>query len=495
MKVTIKRAATLMSALALTLLTGTASATNGYFTHGVGTESKGMAGSGVGSDGVSGPIMGASNPALAVFSNDSWEIGLGIFSPRRSYSAQGGLAGQFGTFTVNGNADGSSFDSGSEWFPIPYIAKNFNLGDTLKLNTSFYGRGGMNTDWADSSMSATSLACDFEPQNNVPPGPQVKTGEGTFCSGQTGVNLSQAFLGINLAGKAGDSFSWGVGPVFAFQMFEAKGVASFTGFTKTFNEAFPGYFAACLQGGGTQQQCQLQAQGQAAQDVTSLTNNDSDTSTGWGFAGGIWWAMGDSVSAGIAYQSKMSMSEFDDYSDLFAEAGGFDIPASTKVGISFKGSNNVRVNLDVEHTEFSDIASVGNPMANIAGCPTAGLGGTDVESCLGGSNGAGFGWDDMTTFKLGVEWLHNDSRVWRFGYSYGEQPIDGADVLFNILAPGVMEQHFTLGLSQRTSGGGAWNFSLMYAPTNTVRGVNMFDPTNEISIKMSQFEFEVSYLF
>jgi long-chain fatty acid transport protein len=465
MNVTIKRAATLMSALALTLLTGTASATNGYFTHGVGTESKGMAGSGVGSNAISGPIMGASNPALAIFAGDGWEIGLSAFSPRRSYEAGPSLAqGQGGAFTVGAG----SFDSSSEWFPIPYIAKNFRLGDSMVINTAFYGRGGMNTDWDDSGMTATSAACD-------PLGATVVTGPGPYCAGEAGVDLMQAFLALNLAGKAGDRFAWGIGPVFAFQMFEAKGVASFTPFTKTFAESFI-------------------TTGLPA-PAENLSDNDHDTSTGYGFAGGIWWAMGDSFSMGLAYQSKMSMSEFDDYSDLFAEAGGFDIPASTKLGLSFNGTNNVRVNFDVEHTEFSDVASVGNPMANIAGCPTAGLGGMDLESCLGGSNGAGFGWDDMTTFKLGVEWTHSDSRVWRFGYSYGEQPIDGADVLFNVLAPGVMEQHFTLGLSQRTSGGGQWNFSLMYAPTNTVKGVNMFDPTQEIEIKMNQFEFEISYLF
>ncbi len=465
MKVTFRHAAALLSALTLTLLTGTASATNGYFTHGVGTESKGMAGTGVGSDGVSGPIMGASNPALAVFSNDSWEVGLSVFSPRRSYSAGPSLAqGQGGAFTVGeGN-----FDSSSEWFPIPYIAKNFRLGNDLIINTSFYGRGGMNTDWDDSNSSATSLACD-------PTGQQVVTGPGPFCAGDAGVNLSQAFLSVNLAGKAGDGFSWGVGPVFAFQMFEADGVGSFTPFTKTFAESI-------LSGGGPV-------------PADNLTNNGRDTSTGFGFAGGIWWAMGDFVSAGLSYKSKLSMSEFDDYSDLFAEAGGFDIPASTMFGISFKGANNVRVNFDVEHTEFGDVASVGNPMANIAACPTAGLGGMDIESCLGGKNGAGFGWDDMTTFKLGVEWTHNDSRTWRFGYSYGEQPIDGADVLFNVLAPGVVEQHFTIGMTQRRSGGGAWNYSLMYAPSKTVTGVNMFDPTQEIEIKMNQFEFEVSYLW
>ena len=465
MNTTIRHAAALLSALALTLLSGAASATNGYFTHGVGTESKGMAGSGIGSDAINGPIMGASNPALAVFSNDSWEVGLAVFSPMRSYKASPSLAqGQGGAFTVGEGR----FDSSSEWFPIPYIAKNFKIAGDSVINLSFYGRGGMNTDWDSSSASATSQACD-------PTGAAVVTGPGPFCSGKAGVDLSQAFLAMNYADQVGDNFSWGVGPVFAVQRFEATGIASFTPFTKTFAESFI-------------------TTGMPA-PADNLTNNSHDTSTGWGFAGGLWFSVSDAVSIGAAYQSKMSMSEFKDYSDLFAEKGGFDIPASTKIGVSFAGTNNVRVNLDVEHTEYSDVASVGNPMANIAGCPTAGLGGTDLESCLGGKNGAGFGWDDMTTYKVGVEWARSDTTAYRFGYSYGGQPIQSADVLFNVLAPGVMEQHFTFGMTKMRSGGGAWNVSLMYAPSTSVTGTNMFDPTQTIKLEMSQFEFEVSYLW
>ena len=463
MRVHVRKTAAALSALGLCALSGAAMATNGYFTHGVGTESKGMAGTGVGSDGANGAIIGASNPALAVFADDGWAVGLSLFSPMRSYEAGTSLAqGQGGAFTIGAG----SFDSGSEWFPIPYVAKNFRLGSGNVINLAFYGRGGMNTDWEDSNASATSMACD-------PTGQAVVTGPGPFCGGDAGVDLSQAFLAVNFAGKAGENFSWGIGPVFAVQMFEAKGLAAFTPFTKTFAEAFI-------------------TTGMPA-PANNLTNNSHDTSTGFGFAGGIWWSMGQSVGAGLSYQSEISMDEFKDYSDLFAEGGGFDIPASTKFGISFEGMNNVRLNFDIEHTEFGGVDSVGNPMANIAGCPTAGLGGMDLESCLGGKNGAGFGWDDMTTYKLGVEWTHNDSSTWRFGYSYGEQPIQSADVVFNILAPGVMEQHFTFGMTKSRQGGGAWNFSVMYAPSKTVTGVNMFDPTQEIELEMSQFEFEVSY--
>ena len=58
-------AATLMIAFS-----SVASATNGYFTHGVGAESKAMAGTGIGSNAQMGPIIAASNPALAVFAKD-----------------------------------------------------------------------------------------------------------------------------------------------------------------------------------------------------------------------------------------------------------------------------------------------------------------------------------------------------------------------------------------------------------------------------------------
>ncbi len=454
-----------LSALGLLALSGVATATNGYFTHGVGSESKGLAGSGVGSDAAHGPIIAATNPALAVFAEDNWEVGVSAFSPMRDYEAsQSFVQGNFGAFSVGEG----KFESGSEWFPVPYVAKNWRLGNDMAMSFLFYGRGGMNTDWDNSDATATSQICD-------PTGAAVVTGPGPFCSGDAGVDLSQAFMALNFAGKSGDNFAWGIGPVFAVQVFEATGVTAFTPFTKTFASSI-------VSGGGPV-------------PATSLSNNGHDSSTGFGAAAGIWWAMGDAVSAGLSYQSKMSMSEFDSYSDLFAEDGGFDIPASTKFGISFEGNNDVRFNFDIELTEFSDVGSVGNSLTNIAACPTAQLGGTDLESCLGGKNGAGFGWDDMTTYKFGVEWTPSDTTTYRFGYSYGDQPIQEADVLFNILAPGLMEQHFTFGMTRRNPDGGAWNFMLMYAPQNTLTGPNLFDPTQEIELKMSQFEFEVSYLW
>lgn len=472
MKATQVRGFAAVVATAMFVFSGSALATNGYFTHGVGTQSKGMAGTGIGSNADMGAIMSASNPALGVFVDDNWEAGLSIFSPRRSYTASSSqLNGTLidlggGNFLPSFTMTPGKVDSSSEFFPIPYVAKNWSLQNDANITAAFYGRGGMNTDWDSSNASATSYFCGGDPLAGDPPA----TGPGPYCAGNAGVDLSQAFLTFNYSAKVGDNFAWGIGPVLAVQLFEANGVATFTPVTKTF-----------IASGGTT-------------FPTALTNKGHETSVGFGFAGGIWFGISDSVSVGLAYQSKMSMGEFDDYADLYAEAGGFDIPSSIKGGISFLASDALRVNLDIEHTAYGEVDSIGNPMINLFGCPAV-PGGTNIENCLGGSSGAGFGWEDMTTFKLGFEWQRDEVSTWRFGFSYGEQPIQSADVLFNVLAPGVMEQHVTFGLTRHAASGGEWNFSFMYAPEKSVTGPSLFDPTQTIQIEMSQLEFEVSYSF
>ena len=110
--------------------------------------------------------------------------------------------------------------------------------------------------------------------------------------------------------------------------------------------------------------------------------------------------------------------------DLFADGGSFDIPADLKVGLTFKPSDALAFNFDIEQIWYSDIDSVANPIANIFACPTAGFGGMDLESCLCGKNGAGFGWDDMTVYKLGMMWTNNEDWTWRLGEAVVGQQSD-----------------------------------------------------------------------
>ena len=441
---------------------GNAFATNGYFTHGNGTKNKAMAGSGIALP--EDAIDVTNNPAVAPFVGDQLVFGAAVFSPIRKYQTSDSLLnGQMGAFTIGPN----SLKSKSNYFVIPHIAKTWQLENDAAWALSFYGRGGMNTDWRGGTAT-------FDPDSPVGPAPIMTFpgtyGDGAFGgNGKAGVNLSQAFLDVTWAKKLSDNFSFGVSAVLVAQMFEANGVRTFSPYTKTFAES----------GGMAMPE--------------NLSNNGTDWSYGYGLKVGIHAPINDMFTLGAMYQTEISMSELDDYSDLFADKGGFDIPADLKLGITMHTSENFAFNFDIEHIWYSDIGSVGNPIANIFQCPTAGMGGTNLEMCLGGKKGAGFGWDDMTVYKVGMKWTNNEDFTWCLGYSYGEQPIPNSEMTFNILAPATIEHHFTGGFTLERTKGREWNVSLMYAPDSSVTGPQNFDPTQSVTFEMYQWELEVSY--
>ena len=80
------------------------------------------------------------------------------------------------------------------------------------------------------------------------------------------------------------------------------------------------------------------------------------------------------------------------------------------------------------------------------------------------------------------------------GFSTGGQPIGEDDLLFNILAPAVVENHLSLGVS-RTMGEHALHFAFTHAFNNAIEGPNPFDPAQTLKIEMNQLEFELAFTF
>ncbi|MFP4496347.1 MAG: OmpP1/FadL family transporter [Halochromatium sp.] len=121
----------------------------------------------------------------------------------------------------------------------------------------------------------------------------------------------------------------------------------------------------------------------------------------------------------------------------------------------------------------------------------------DARYCLGGSKGAGFGWDDMTVFKLGAQYAVDDTLKLRAGYSYGKNPIDGSQVAFNTLALATPEEHFTVGASYRVKDTIELTFWGMDAPEKSVSGPGAFtaDQAPEISMKQYEVGLNVAFLY
>jgi long-chain fatty acid transport protein len=437
---------------------GNAFATNGYFTHGNGTKNKAMAGAGIALP--EDAIDITNNPAVAPFVGDQLIVGAALFSPIRKYQTTDSLLnGNMGAITIGPN----NINSNSKYFVIPHIAKSWQLENGAAWALSFYGRGGMNTDWKGGTAT-------FDPDGPGPAGPM--TFPGTYGAGDAGVNFSQAFLDITWAKQLNDRLSLGISGVLVAQYFKADGVMSFAPLTET-------YATGAIVG--------------APVLPENLSNNGTDFSYGGGLKLGLHAKLSERVSLGVMYQTKITMTEFDDYADLFAEQGGMDIPSDLKIGLTFHANEKVDLSLDLEHIWYSDVASVNNPIAYLFECPTASRDGMDLSKCLGGNNGGGFGWEDMTVYKVGMKWQAGEDWAWRFGYSYGEQPIPETEMSFNILAPGVMESHITAGFTLERTKGRQFNMSFMYAPNVKVTGPQNFDPTQNVTLQMYQWEMEASY--
>ena len=105
----------------------------------------------------------------------------------------------------------------------------------------------------------------------------------------------------------------------------------------------------------------------------------------------------------------------------------------------------------------------------------------------------GFGWEDIGILKLGFQWTAANID-WRVGYSHSDQPIPDSETLFNILAPAVIQDHITGGMTLPVGKSQEFNLSLMYALENSVKGDNPFDGgATQIEITMSQIDVQAGW--
>ncbi|PWR21453.1 OmpP1/FadL family transporter [Zavarzinia aquatilis] len=373
-----------------------ASATVGYFDHGIGIQAKGAGGAAIAypKDSVA---IGA-NPASAFSLGNRADIGIELFRPDRNAAFSGNFAGPDESF------DGND----TENFLIPEAGYVRRLSDTLAAGIALYGNGGMNTDYGRNPF-------------------------GRFgATGSAGVNLEQAILAPSIAWQPVPGHSVGVSLNIAYQRFEAKGIGLFAGYS---------------------------------QDPAHVSDQGTDHSFGAGVKIGYLGEITPWLTIGAVYQSKTWMQEFDKYAGLFADQGDFDLPANYGIGFTLKAPYGLDVTGEVQRIEYSDVGAVGNPVNSLfAGVP------------LGADNGPGFGWDDVTVFRLGANYRLNPNWQVRGGWAYVTQPIPEDQTFFNILAPGVVRHHFTLGATWNSDGGLEISAFGFYAPKVTLEGENSIPP-------------------
>ncbi len=448
-----KRTVLASALLAVFAIPSVALATDGYFPHGYGMKAKGMGGASTAMAVDS--FGGANNPASMVWAGSRFDVGVDLFSPKRDISRSGSAAG----------IDGS-VSSGSNLFAIPEFGYNRMLGWDMSVGVSVYGNGGMNTDYNGGQIPATSPVCGGF---NAPSG-QAGPYNMLCGSGKLGMNLEQLIIAPTFAKKINKDHSLGGSLLIARQAFKAEGLSGFFGFTS-------GAFG-----------------GPPAYANSNLTDRGEDATWGYGLKLGWMGKMSDTVTLGASYTSKVAMAKFDKYKDLFAGEGYFDLPESFSVGIAFKPNPKWTIAADYQQINYSGIKSIANPSTNTGNAqPFTGF----TVGSLGCDTCRGFGWDSVNVFKLGAEYQYNPSLILRAGYNHTDNPIQSRDVTFNMIAPGVVQDHVTLGFTYNLSKESELSMAYMHAFRNSVEGPSLFNafgvPAGTEKIQMYQNSLGIAY--
>ncbi len=425
------------------LLAGTAAhATDGFFANGYGLKSVGMGGAAVAV--AQEPFGGAVNPGAMSFLDSQWQLGVSWFSPDRSASRTGsGPAG------IDGSAT-----SGSTNLFIPEFAVNWKYRPDLAFGLSVFGNGGMNTNYPGGQIPAASACASFNPTS----GPY-----NLLCgNGNLGIDLTQLMIAPYASWQFTKSHSIGLAPVIAYQRFKAEGLQAFDNPT-------------------------------LSTSMGSVTNNRYDSSWGVGARIGYMGEFSKELAFGVAYATKIGMGDFKDYKGLFAQGGGFDIPSNFTIGVALRPTDKWLLAVDFERIMYTDSASISNSSSLIGNCA-----GGQTSACLGGSDGAGFGWQDINVWKLGVQYALNDQWTLRGGYKHSGNPIRSQDVTFNILAPGVVQNQWTLGATWEIDPQSEITGAFMVAQNHSVTGPSLFvgfgaPATTTETISMKEYQLGIAY--
>jgi len=381
-------AAILLGALGALGAGGQAWATDGYFSSGYGTQSKGLAGAGLAYPKDSLAI--ATNPAAGVALGDRVDVDVDYFQSGREAEIVGAGPDQ----SFGGNGGGPQ--------PIPEFGLVRKVGANLALGLAVYGNGGMATDYKSN--------------------PFTRFG----ATGAAGVSLEQIFVSPTASFQFAPGQSLGVGINVAGQLFKAEGVGPFSG---------------------------------SSVNPANFTNRGSTSSVGYGGKIGYLGQLTPKLSVGAFWQSRTYSGKFGPYSGLFAGGGGFDIPSAYGAGVAYKATDRLDLVADIKRIDYSEVPAVGDPLNLLF-----------AGKLFGSPGGPGFGWKDVTAYKLGANYRINPAWQVRAGWGYATSPVPSSQTLLNILAPGVVSNQLTVGATWTRSSGLEVSGYVLDAPKNTIHG-------------------------
>jgi long-chain fatty acid transport protein len=327
-----------------------------------------------------------------------------------------------------------SFESKNDLFLIPHFGLNYRVDERQAVALTLAANGGINAEYDGPVFEA------FGPE---PPNEFAVTG-------QTLLDLSQIVIGLTYATKIGAHHAVGLTPILALQRARFEGLQPF-----------------------------------AALSVEPDKVTDNGYAYSYGAGARFGWQsrfLDDRLMFGASYQTRVWMSRFDKYEGLLADRGDFDIPPNYSFGVALNPMPKLTLALDIQRILYDDISALGNDNDFVL-----------RPGAVGGSDGIGFGWRDITVGKLGLSYDFTEALTLYLGYSKVEDTIRKDQLIPNIIAPAILQEHFTAGFTQALGKKSDLSFSFLYAPKKRKSGTNPNTGLQTTTLNHEQFEAEINW--
>ena len=173
---------------------------------------------------------------------------------------------------------------------------------------------------------------------------------------------------------------------------------------------------------------------------------------GGGFQLGLFYELNDDWNLGFSYKSPVWQERWSFNSanpDLSARHLGIQaqLPQIFSWGVAYKGISKTLIDVDMRYVDYANADMFGQKVSD-----------------------GGLGWRSVFVVAAGARYQATDRLALMGGYMYNMNPVTRAQTLFNVQAPGIIQNMLSLGVSYQMTDDVTFSSSWQHGFRNSIHG-------------------------
>ncbi len=185
---------------------------------------------------------------------------------------------------------------------------------------------------------------------------------------------------------------------------------------------------------------------------------------GAGFQVGLFYELNQNWNMGFSYKSPVWQEKWDfnaATSNLVGRRIGIQasLPEMFSWGVAYKGLPKTLIDLDLRYIDYANTSLFGTRVSD-----------------------GGLGWKSVFAVALGGQYQATDRLTFRAGYLYNTNPIPAPVTLFNVQAPGIIQNTLSLGASFLVTEHVTLSMAWMHGFRNAIEGPILQIPGSSVRL-------------